>query len=130
VQKQETNFTQKRRDATWRDVTWRRSFVNDPGGARCRSSIKSCLLPALLAASYSDLSCRLLLPRSEIILKSGQWVSRKKARGPLFPAHWKFTTNQTQINSKEVILHFRLQVAELDMNKQNPLTNKIYPNVS
>jgi len=40
------------------------------------------------------------------------------------------TVNQTQINSEEVILHFRLQVGELDMNKQNPLTTKIYPDVS
>jgi len=44
-----------------------------------------------------------------------------QAQGLHFRLILKFTVNQTQINSEEVILHFRLPVAGLDVNKQNPL---------
>ena len=48
---------------------------------------------------------------------------------PLFPAHSKNLQYSNKL-CKEITLHFRFQVAELDIDKQNRLTTKFYPDIS
>jgi len=63
-----------------------------------------------------------------------QWVSRKQIQGLYFrlvPKNYD-TQNSTELY-KEIILHFRFQVAALsstELSKQNCLVTKVYPDVS
>jgi len=66
-----------------------------------------------------DILACLLYDRCTGTMHASQ-VSRMQAQSFYFRLILKFTKHKTQINSTEIILHFRLQVAELDINKQNP----------